>query len=114
MLAVEAEIIGSDLGDTVGRVYLRQRGTGMVLSVAGDRSYYRLPERTAVLNPLFNGVRVFSQDVYRSDRLRDRPFVNTHWELVLNQKDELANQDINLQSLTDVRLYVYYTDFTQL
>jgi hypothetical protein len=114
VLAVEAEIIGSDLGDTVGRVYLRQRGTGMVLSVAGDRSYYRLPERTAVLNPLFNGVRVFSQDVYRSDRLRDRPFVNTHWELVLNQKDELANQDINLQSLTDVRLYVYYTDFTQL
>lgn len=114
ILALEAEIIGAAVGDTLGRVYVRQRGTGMVLSVTGDKSYYRLPERTAVLNPLFNGVRVFGNEVYRSDRLRDRPFVNTHWELVLNQKDELANQDIDLRSLTDVRLYVYYTDFTRL
>ncbi len=114
ILAVEAEIIGSDVGDTVGRVYVRQRGTGTVQSVTGEKRYYRLPERTAVLNPLFNGVRVFGPEVYRSDRMRDRPFVNTHWELILNQKDELANQDIDLQSLTDIRLYVYYTDFTQL
>jgi hypothetical protein len=114
VLAVEAEVVGSDVGDTVGRVYLRQRGTGLVLSVDGDRSYYRLPDRTAVLNPFFNGVRTFGPEVYRSDRMRNRPLVNTHWELVINQRDELANQDINLGSLTDVRLYVYYTDFTQL
>lgn len=114
VLAVEAEVVGSDVGDTVGRVYLRQRGTGLVLSVDGDRSYYRLPDRTAVLNPFFNGVRTFGPEVYRSDRMRNRPFVNTHWELVFNQRDEAANQDINLGSLTDVRLYVYYTDFTQL
>ena len=111
--AIEAEIIGADVGDTVGRLYLRQRGTGVIASVDGEKLYYRFPERTAVMNPIFNGVRVFGPEVYRSDRMRDRPFVNTHWELVLNQRNELANQDINLQSLTDIRLYVYYTDFTQ-
>lgn len=114
VLALEAELIGSDVGDTIGRVYVRQRGTGMVLSVAGARNHYRLPERTAVVNAFFNGVRVFGGEVYRSDRMRDRPFVNTHWEVVLNLKDERANQDIDLTSLTDVRLYVYYTDFTRL
>jgi hypothetical protein len=113
-LALEAEIVGSDVGDTVGRVYVRQKGTGMVLSVDEHRAYYRFPERTAVLNPFFNGVRAFGSEVYRSDRMRDRPFVNTHWELILNQRDEHANQDINLQSLSDVRLYVYYTDFSEL
>ena len=114
VLAVEAEIIGSDLGDTVGRVYLRQRGTGLILAVTGEKAYYRFPDLTAVVNPFFNGVRTFGSEVYRNDRMRDRPFVNTHWDLVLNQKDETANQDINLNSLTDVRLYVYYTDYTDL
>ncbi|MBI5493520.1 MAG: hypothetical protein HY904_00750 [Deltaproteobacteria bacterium] len=111
---VESELIGSDVGDNVGRVYLRQKGTGMVRPVEGSSLYYAFPERTAVLNPLFNGQRVFGGEVYRSNRLRDRPLVNTAWELVLNQKDEQANQDINLQSLTDIRLYLYYTDFTEL
>ena len=62
----------------------------------------------------FNGNRVFTPEVYRSYRMRDRPFVNTSWELVLNQKDEKANQDIDLNSITDIRLYIYYTDFTEL
>jgi hypothetical protein len=114
VLAVEAEVVGADVGDTVGRIYLRQRGTGLVLSVDGEKRYYRLPDRTAVLNPFFNGVRTFTPEVYRSDRMRNRPLVNTHWDLVINQRDEWVNQDVNLQSLTDVRLYVYYTDFTQL
>jgi hypothetical protein len=111
---VEAEIIGSDVGDAVGRMYVTQAGTSMIRPLAGDNLYYRLPERTAVVNTLFNGVRVFGPTIYQNDRLRDRPYVNTSWELVLNQRDEAANQDINLQSLTDVRLYVSYTDFTAL
>jgi hypothetical protein len=114
ILYIEAEIIGSDVGDNVGRVYLRQSGTGMVDSVDGAKTYYRFPALTAVVNTLFNGVRTFTPDVYRGDRLRDRPFVNTHWDFVLNQRDEAANQDINLESLTDVRLYVYYSDLTAL
>jgi hypothetical protein len=112
VLNLEVEVIGSDVGDTVGRIYVRQRGTGVVTSLTSDPSYYRLPEVTDVLNPFFNGVRAFPESVYQSARMRDRPFVNTHWDLVINQKDESVNQDINLQSLTDVRLYVYYTDFT--
>jgi len=114
VLYVEAELVGSDVGDTLGRIYLRQQGTSVVRALAGDKQFMRMPERTAVLNPFFNGVRVFTPDVYRSYRLRDRPLVNTAWELVLNQRDERVNQDVNLQSLTDVRLYVYYTDFTAL
>jgi hypothetical protein len=111
---IEAEIIGSDVGDSVGRLYVTQAGTSLIRPLDGENLFYRLPERTAVVNTIFNGVRAFSPALYQNDRLRDRPYVNTSWELVLNQRDETANQDINLQSLTDVRLYVYYTDFTAL
>ena len=111
---VEAEVVGDGVGDALGRVYLSQLGTGVVRGVDGTYGYYGFPARTAVLNPFFNGVRELAEDVYRSERLRDRPFVNTAWTLVLNQKDEQVNLDIDLASLTDVRLYLYYTDFTEL
>ncbi len=111
---IEAEIIGTDVGDLLGRVYLRQTGTGVVRDLDGEKSFFGFPERTAVVNPFFNGEKVFADEVYANQRLRDRPFVNTRWELVINQKDELVNKDINLSSLTDVRLYVTYTDFTNL
>lgn len=109
---VEAEIVGSNIGDTVGRVYLRASGTGTVSSLVGPKRFYAFPERTAVMNPFFNGQRVFTPEIYRNNRLKDRPLANSRWELVLNQRDEQANQDIDVNSLTDVRLYVYYTDFT--
>ena len=112
ILYLEAELIGSEVGDTVGRVYLRQQGTSLINSLTGEKKYYRFPERLAVINPFFNGTRVFDKDIYRNNRMRDRPYINTSWELVLNQRDELVNQDINLQSLTDIRVNVYYTDFT--
>ncbi|MCC6620918.1 MAG: hypothetical protein IT385_06670 [Deltaproteobacteria bacterium] len=114
VLYLEAEVIGSDIGDPVGRVYVQQRGTGTVRGVDNDKLFYAFPEIIGVVNPFFNGQRVFAGEVYRNDRLRDRPFANTHWELVLNQLDESVNKDINLNSLTDVRVYVYYTDFTEL
>jgi hypothetical protein len=99
----------------VARVYLRQRGTGTVRGVGGDSIYYRFPDRTAVVNAVVGQQRTFADlDVYRNKRLRDRPVVNTHWELVINQRDEGANKDVNLQSLDDVILYLYYTDFTEL
>lgn len=75
-------------------------------------NYYRFPERTAVVNPFFNGRREFTADVYRNDRLRDRPFVNSNWEFALNQVDEAVNKDLDLTALTDILFYVYYTDFT--
>lgn len=112
--SVEAEILGSQVGDTIGRVYLRQAGTGAVSSLDDSKTYYRFPERTAVVNTFFNGIRVFTPDVYRNDHLRDRPYVNTRWEFVLNQRDEQANQDIRLSALTDIRLYIYYNDFVGL
>ncbi|HWA72746.1 MAG TPA: hypothetical protein VG937_10440 [Polyangiaceae bacterium] len=111
---IEVEIIGSDVGDAVGRVYLRQKGTGLVQGLNDKPIYYRFPELTAVLDPFFNGVRSFGPEIYLSDRLRDRPLVNSRWDLVLNQRDETVNGDIDLGSLTDIRLYLYYTDFTAL
>jgi hypothetical protein len=82
--------------------------------VDDERKFYRFPERTAVLNPFFNSTREFAQspEVYRSHRLRDRPVVNNNWELIINQRDEEVNKDIDLNALTDIKLYVYYTDFT--
>jgi len=114
VLYIEADIVGSDVGDTVGRLYLSQAGTGVVRNIADEVDYYVFPERTAVINPYFNGNRVFDPQVYRNHRLRGRPLVNTAWELFVNQRDENANKDIDLQSLSDIRLYVYYTDFTAL
>ncbi len=113
VLALEAELVGSEIGDTLGRVYLRQQGTSVIDGLYGAKVYYRFPERMAVINPFFNGTRVFERDIYRNERMLDRPYINTAWELVLNQRDEQVNQDINLQSLTDLRVYVYYSDFTQ-
>lgn len=114
ILRVEAEIIGSDVGDRVGRIYLTQRGTGSVRGLDDLETFYRFPPLTAVVNPFFNGVRIFDPEVYQDQRLRDRPLANTLWELGINQRDEEVNRDINLDSLTDVRLYIYYTDFTVL
>jgi len=39
---------------------------------------------------------------------KDRPL----WELVINQRDESVNRDIDLQSLSDIRVLVFYNDFT--
>ncbi|MFN3200488.1 MAG: hypothetical protein ACE366_18965 [Bradymonadia bacterium] len=113
VLNVEAEIIASDFGDDhLARLYLRQNGTGVIRSVEGERQYYRMPSRTAVLNPFFSGVRFFDASIYKNYRLRDRPLVNTSWSLIINQRDELVNQDIDLQSVSDIRLFIYYSDFT--
>ncbi len=116
LLRLEAEIIGSDVGDRVGRIYFTQRGTSTVRTVADGLSYYRLPQLTAVINTYFNGVKVdtFGSEVYANQRLRDRPFVNSLWELGINQRDEAVNADINLNSLTDIRVYLFYSDFTEL
>ncbi|MEL6180060.1 MAG: hypothetical protein AAFS10_13960, partial [Myxococcota bacterium] len=114
ILFVEAEISASDKGDDVARLYLRQQGTHVVRSVDDTLQFYRFPSRTAVINPFFNGNRYFTPEVYRTNRLRDRPVASTAWELLINQRDEAANRDLNLQSITDIRLFVYYTDFTQL
>ena len=111
---VEAEIIGSDTGDSVARVYLRQTGTGTVSSVSGRDAYFAFPKHTAVVNTLFNGQRILPPSVYQNARMRDRPVANSRWEMLINQRDEQVNQDVNLQSLTDIRLYIYYSDFTSL
>ena len=113
VLYIEAEIIGGEIGDSVGRVYIRQKGTGVVRLQGNDTKFHALPQRTAVVNPYFNGTKVFTPEIYRNFRLRDRPLGNTQWEVLINQVSEKANQDINLNSVNDVRIYIYYTDFTE-
>ena len=112
ILGIEADIRGAETGDEVGRVYVRQRGTSTVSPVAGRLQYFRLPERIAVINPYFNGRKLFEPTLYRNERLRDRPLVNTRWELVFNDRDEAVNRDIDLNRLDDIVLFVFYTDFT--
>ncbi|MEO1269157.1 MAG: hypothetical protein AAFX99_13730 [Myxococcota bacterium] len=119
ILYVEVDMYGSDNGDTVGLAYIRQKGTGIINTVHDAREYYRFDDRTAVVNTIFNGNRYFETTAnvsgyYKTYRLRDRPLVNTGWELVINQRDEEVNQDINLAALNDVRIYIYYGDVTAL
>ena len=112
LLRIEVEIIGSDIGNRLGRVLLRQLGTSVVKSLSGEKRYYRFPRIGTAVDCYFNGNRTaVDADVYPSIRMQDRPYVNTAWQLVLNQRDELENMDINLHSLTDIRIYLYYTDF---
>ncbi len=108
---IEVEMLGND-ADAVGRAYLRQVGTGVVRGLDGEKSFFAFPRRTAVINTFFNGERVFGEDVYQSRRLHDRPLANTAWELLLNFRDEPDNLDVDVSSLSDVRIYFYYTDFT--
>jgi hypothetical protein len=111
--SVEADLNLSDAGDPVARLYLVQGGTNVLRSVEGERQYYRFPELTAVLNPSIGGVKIFAPEYYVNERLRDRPLVSTDWRLVINQRDERVNQDLNLQSVNDIVLLLYYTDFTE-
>ena len=53
-----------------------------------------------------------SNEIYRNFRLNDRPLVNDNWEMIINQRDELVNQDIDLNAITDIKLFVFYNDFT--
>jgi len=55
----------------------------------------------------------FDPEVYRTVRFTDRPLLNSRWELVLNFKDEPANSDFTVKDISDVRLYLYYSDFTR-
>jgi hypothetical protein len=100
---IEAEIVMQEnQGDDLGRVYLAQRGTSTVRDASKELTFYSFPERTAVIDVFFNGDRKLSTDlgtgeqVYRSERLRDRPLINTGWNLSFNQKDESVNEDIDL------------------
>lgn len=111
---IEAELVGEALGDELGRLQVTPSGTSTVRGVEEPRNY-SLPARTAVLNPFFNGRRsdLLDAAIYRSERLRDRPVVNTEWNVVFDRTGELVNRDIRIGALTDIHLYIYYTDFTE-
>lgn len=111
---LEAEIIGGNQGDYLGRIYIKQQGTSAVRPSEGSRLYYLFPERTAVVDTFFNGEKWdAATDIFKNDRFRDRPFVNTNYEMVLNVMDEHVNQDLKLNEISDIKLYFYYTDFTK-
>ncbi len=119
VMYVEVELVGRDLGDSLGRVYLRQTGTGAIRDLQGGIQANTFPPSTAVVNTIFNGRRgspntSFNAEIYRNWRLRDRPLINTTWELIFNMVDEQVNKDIDLDGLQDVVLYIYYTDFTSM
>jgi hypothetical protein len=107
----EAEIVPK-VGDDLARVYIVQKGTGVVRDATSTLLYYSLPERTAVVDTFFAGTRTLGDDVYQNDRLHDRPVANTDWELQVSLTDEDVNSDLDPSAIDDIRLYFYYTDFT--
>lgn len=109
---IEVNVVGSEIGDRLGRVYLRQRGTSILRSIDDRNDYYVFPVRTAVVDVFFNGSRVFPPENYQNLRLRDRPYAHTMWELIINRRDEAVNRDIDLGSLSDIQILIHYTDFT--
>ncbi len=115
ILWIEVDLRLSSSTDNLARVYLRPRGTSTIHGVENTFRYHRLPPHIAVINAKISGsMGVFDPSVFKSARLRDRPLANSHWELTINQRDEYVNQDIDLQSCTDIYIDIYYSDFTQL
>jgi hypothetical protein len=100
--------------DGFERVYLRQLGTGVIKTADQEKILVSLPKRTAVVNTYNSSKKSeLDPDIYVNERLRDRPLVNTSWELILNLKDEEDNLDIQIENVTDIHLYITYEDFTQ-
>jgi len=112
VLHIQADIYGNDTGDYLARVYVRQKGTSTVHTVNGTKTYYRFDPRTAVINAKFGGQEYFDSTIYSAYRMREMPLINTNWEFIFNQRDEYVNQDVVLSALSDVKLYIYYQDFT--
>lgn len=77
-----------------------------------ETRYYLLPESFALVNAFFQGDRRFDPALYRNRTLGGRPVVNTRWDLIFDTRGELVNRDVDLQRLTDIRLYVVYEDET--
>ena len=113
---ITMDIQGEDVGDDLARVYLRMLGTGSIQRLDDLTSYFALPARTAVVNTTIGGsmVQKFTAgDIYSAYHLRDRPLVNSLWQLVFNQRDEKVNQDVKLESLSNIYVRIYYTDVTK-
>ena len=111
---VEAELVGSGVGDPLAKVYLRMSGTSAIRELDGDMAYYTFGARTGGINAFVNGSKPFDQAIYRTARFNERPMINSRWELMINRIDEPDNEDLGLAGLTDVFLYLYYSDFTNL
>ena len=113
---ITIDIQGEEVGDDVARVYLRMLGTGSIQRLDDLTSYFALPARTAVVNTTLGGssVQKFTAgDIYSAYHLRDRPLVNSLWQLVFNQRDEKVNQDVKLESISNIYVRIYYTDVTK-
>ena len=68
-----------------------------------------------MINPFFNYKKYDTYlSIYPDARMKDRPLVNSSWELVLNLKDEEVNLDISRDGIQDIVLYVFYDDFSML
>jgi hypothetical protein len=109
---IEAEITGGG-GDALARVNLRAKGTATIRDFNDRPIFHRLSPDTAVINAIKGGVRTFGDDVYQNDRLRDRPLINSLWELGLDLRNESVNSDLNLSAITDIRVRFFYEDFTR-
>lgn len=113
---IEMQLLGGDSVDLEADLMLWQEGTGIIEAVDGSRDYYSLPPALTVATPWMDTINrassVFDPSTYRRYEMRGRPFINTAWRLVFDQRNNRENQDIDLEQLTDIVLYVYYTDFT--
>ncbi|AKF05186.1 hypothetical protein [Sandaracinus amylolyticus] len=110
---IEVSILGSGLGDDEATVMVWHEGTSVVESLYEGTQYYRLPPGLSIAQAYFGrNNTVFDPSVYRRYEFRERPFLSTQWSLELDLRDEPDNHDLRLDRISDVYLYVYYTDFT--
>jgi hypothetical protein len=109
---IEIDLIGQNLGDEFANLLLWQDGTGVIESLSDGQVAYQLSPLLMVAQPHFNNSQRFDPSLYRRFEMRERPFINTSWKLVFDQHGDPDNQDISVDGLKDIHLYVHYTDFT--
>ena len=110
--SIETVFFGAPLGDADAEVWIRQDGIGEIRRVTHDVARYRLPDALMVARPYVANDPHYDPSVYRSYEFRERPFVNTSWSLVFDQKNNPDNQDVDLNNVENIVLYVHYSDFT--
>lgn len=108
---IEVMFSGGNLGDFNANVMLWQEGTGVVARSDQGTNFHRLPPALIVATPRFDNATPFDPSVYRNYGMRDRPLINTSWRLVFDHLNP-QNRDVDLHELSDLYVYIYYTDFT--
>ncbi len=117
--SIRVDLIGSNLGDDQGVVYIEQGGTSFVRTPAGFagsanesvRQWNVRPWRAAIAAS-FNGQFSLPPEVVNNTELFGRSVAFANWAVVIDRTNEPRNTDIDFSTLEDIRIIVLHEGYT--